>query len=202
MPNARIIPARAGFTLVPCSLFLSPPDHPRSRGVYRTLAAVSKSATGSSPLARGLHAERAFKEADARIIPARAGFTPSRSVASQKKQDHPRSRGVYPEGGSAIGSLIGSSPLARGLLASRPRMLTGRRIIPARAGFTRLDNAVTLMSLDHPRSRGVYHSPGDQARPSLGSSPLARGLPFSGRFRRLRPRIIPARAGFTAGGIF
>ena len=50
----RIIPARAGFTAVRGS----PPglrgDHPRSRGVYRSLDRDRSRATGSSPLARGL----------------------------------------------------------------------------------------------------------------------------------------------------
>ena len=52
------------------------------------------------------------------------------------KRDHPRSRGVYKNGGSALDQLHGSSPLARGL----PRCYVERshlgRIIPARAGFT------------------------------------------------------------------
>ena len=51
-------------------------------------------------------------------------------------------------------------------------------IIPARAGFTPLGDEV--------------------GAPDGGSSPLARGLRSSRICRRAQPRIIPARAGFTA----
>ena len=50
-----IIPARAGFTLTPPGASIADPDHPRSRGVYRTLVRAETGAEGSSPLARGLH---------------------------------------------------------------------------------------------------------------------------------------------------
>ena len=53
---------------------------------------------------------------------------------------------------------------------------------------------------DHPRSRGVYPSHATSVAVTSGSSPLARGLPAGGRPRRLPPRIIPARAGFTRRG--
>ena len=50
----RIIPARAGFTRAPGSAPHAWSDHPRSRGVYETMACSHDSVTGSSPLARGL----------------------------------------------------------------------------------------------------------------------------------------------------
>ena len=53
----------------------------------------------------------------ARIIPARAGFTPIESHASLVIADHPRSRGVYASQVWPNGAVGGSSPLARGLLA-------------------------------------------------------------------------------------
>ena len=71
-------------------------------------------------------------------------------------KDHPRSRGVYPIRVIEPISSTGSSPLARGLLASVWREDTVDGIIPARAGFTAtLDIAPTEIQ-DHPRSRGVY----------------------------------------------
>ena len=73
--------------------------------------------------------------------------------------------------------ILGSSPLARGLLKGSPAHSPGTRIIPARAGSTTWGTVSTI-------SEG-------------GSSPLARGL-HRDRDRRLRhPRIIPARAGST-----
>ena len=51
---------------------------------------------GSSPLARGLLRKHGVKAAAGRIIPARAGFTVSAFAKAASKEDHPRSRGVYP----------------------------------------------------------------------------------------------------------
>ena len=70
-----IIPARAGFT---CGRHRCGPgsgDHPRSRGVYATSAAVRTCSPGSSPLARGLLADGDQQTGTRGIIPARAGFT-------------------------------------------------------------------------------------------------------------------------------
>ena len=49
-----IIPARAGFTHHCRNHNRRHPDHPRSRGVYKTRCSSSSRAFGSSPLARGL----------------------------------------------------------------------------------------------------------------------------------------------------
>ena len=51
---------------------------------------------------------------------------------------------------------------------------------------------------DHPRSRGVYGTPGAISVGRIGSSPLARGLLWAWRSHYYRRGIIPARAGFTA----
>ena len=91
----RIIPARAGFTRP-----WPPPrrrraDHPRSRGVYSSPASMRTPTRGSSPLARGLPCTDTNHAAGARIIPARAGFTPLLPLTGALARDHPRSRGVY-----------------------------------------------------------------------------------------------------------
>ena len=52
--RARIIPARAGFTLCGRCLPLRAWDHPRSRGVYYGIISAPDTLSGSSPLARGL----------------------------------------------------------------------------------------------------------------------------------------------------
>ena len=70
-----IIPARAGFT-TPCHPRSgSPPDHPRSRGVYGDRRHRVARVTGSSPLARGLPVRLSECSSTVGIIPARAGFT-------------------------------------------------------------------------------------------------------------------------------
>ena len=76
-------------------------------------------------------------------------------------------------------------------------MSPGRRIIPARAGFTPAPSPPTTACADHPRSRGVYAGRRETTIGTRGSSPLARGLPESGGVESGDARIIPARAGFT-----
>ena len=90
-----IIPARAGFTWArPCTTS-GPRDHPRSRGVYDPVTCAYQRPYGSSPLARGLLVVLLQDSQDFRIIPARAGFTPSLGRGPAATADHPRSRGVY-----------------------------------------------------------------------------------------------------------
>ena len=194
-----IIPARAGFT--PGSV--RPPagaaDHPRSRGVYPRRSRAGPPPGGSSPLARGLRDGPGGGAVEDRIIPARAGFTPWCAASPSRTADHPRSRGVYRTRVSASGPSNGSSPLARGLLASLRRGRPSARIIPARAGFTTPSCRPTGTTRDHPRSRGVYETILSKGYPARGSSPLARGLRYKPRSWAGYTRIIPARAGFTMG---
>ena len=214
----RIIPARAGFTSGRSVQYIQLWDHPRSRGVYGLRGGVTPSASGSSPLARGLPPMLflySFSRPDhprsrgvyepcpvlipvnSGIIPARAGFTHVRYRDGGITQDHPRSRGVYvhtPPDGIA-GS--GSSPLARGLRDRGGRRRGGGRIIPARAGFTEPPPRREKSEKDHPRSRGVYSIAMDGGQAWKGSSPLARGLRRCGGCLCGSTRIIPARAGFT-----
>ena len=152
---------------------------------------------GSSPLARGLLLKYWVPGRISGIIPARAGFTPTRTSASFRPPDHPRSRGVYSIWGSACTMAPGSSPLARGLHQVRGRVGMVGRIIPARAGFTAGPGAGVRRRWDHPRSRGVYVRDWARRRAAAGSSPLARGLQMSVKHSGAVKGIIPARAGFT-----
>ena len=161
-------------------------------------AAGSGPPAGSSPLARGLPGPHRDRPDRRRIIPARAGFTVSERQVRRLVADHPRSRGVYKIDVWAHSGGKGSSPLARGLRAPPTRRWEGRRIIPARAGFTAWPAARSRTSWDHPRSRGVYWRSRSSERSLCGSSPLARGLRRHIATLRDLGRIIPARAGFTA----
>ena len=154
---------------------------------------------GSSPLARGLPPVTPAGPRTPGIIPARAGFTRTRSPVAARSGDHPRSRGVYRPGAVAEGESEGSSPLARGLQDPRQRAHVPDRIIPARAGFTLRVRRAWLRRRDHPRSRGVYNPRPGGSGPLRGSSPLARGLPVLEAGCACGARIIPARAGFTRG---
>ena len=160
-PDARrsgigIIPARAGFTAVSAAPGRQPEDHPRSRGVYPHDLMARATSGGSSPLARGLLRPGVVLADAVRIIPARAGFTTSVGSSAPEAVDHPRSRGVYVDGGTDDDALDGSSPLARGLQECPGQLGVGPGIIPARAGFTRADARECPTTWDHPRSRGVY----------------------------------------------
>ena len=196
-PHLRIIPARAGFTAWGRGACRTRSDHPRSRGVYGRAPAGDWEASGSSPLARGLPGLEVDVGDDRRIIPARAGFTVHWGCADLGGADHPRSRGVYGRAPAGDWEASGSSPLARGLPFAAAPLDAHGGIIPARAGFTSPPTPPASAPWDHPRSRGVYLIPlaGAGARP--GSSPLARGLPGRVGGGAARPRIIPARAGFT-----
>ena len=165
--------------------------------VYLRGAVELLPAHGSSPLARGLPAEGIDGDARGGIIPARAGFTSQSSRGKRLGPDHPRSRGVYFDRPDLVREGDGSSPLARGLLAGRLGGLGPRRIIPARAGFTRRGRASRPCGPDHPRSRGVYSSSCAHAPSSFGSPPLARGLLDVVTQVGTVGRITPARAGFT-----
>ena len=193
-----IIPARAGFTPIHPPTYLLMRDHPRSRGVYSTGWNGTTLPRGSSPLARGLRAHELAAWQRVRIIPARAGFTGSRTRRGGLQGDHPRSRGVYLLHPFSIPPRVGSSPLARGLLCVGLGTGVWAGIIPARAGFTPLRWRWRPGRRDHPRSRGVYHGRGRVTRRSGGSSPLARGLPPGHWGPAQDLRIIPARAGFTS----
>ena len=172
-------------------------DHPRSRGVYQSSGSTMISFGGSSPLARGLPLHVKALDGQIRIIPARAGFTGGSNSCRARREDHPRSRGVYAK--LHLNSLYGkgSSPLAWGLHAHCLRQRVGRRIIPARAGFTRARADGSFLAWDHPRSRGVYEPVDGGTDNDLGSSPLARGLRVRALCVRSFRGIIPARAGFT-----
>ena len=135
--------------------------------------------------------------ADSGIIPARAGFTTKTGMTPSPSADHPRSRGVYHRLAQDDPAGRGSSLLARGLRQGHGPGAHDRRIIPARAGFTRPLLVEEGECGDHPRSRGVYRPLMADHLDSPGSSPLARGLRQTHRPTPDLFRIIPARAGFT-----
>ena len=192
-----IIPACAGFTARVIATAGFRGDHPRMRGVYLMAGMGSGRLTGSSPHARGLLPDVVGVVAVGGIIPACAGFTCARPGGPRTPRDHPRMRGVYSATRVLSAQVAGSSPHARGLRRGSIRASRGRRIIPARAGFTSQGPLQRLLEGDHPRTRGVYLKPGKGRHHRRGSSPHARGLPAFGVGCEAQPRIIPAHAGFT-----
>ena len=163
-----IIPARAGFTETAKPRTASARDHPRSRGVYPAASVAAARVMGSSPLARGLQGDQSSVRENIGIIPARAGFTHVHRRPGRERPDHPRSRGVYEANEWPVAAVVGSSPLARGLLADRTASTVSLGIIPARAGFTLGDRRD---SNGGPPYQGAFAFTGDlgTARLSCGS---------------------------------
>ena len=155
---------------------------------------------GSSPRVRGLQVWVGRADELRGIIPARAGFTPAPLAQADGIVDHPRACGVYSSRAARAASAAGSSPRVRGLLVAGREGGVSRRIIPARAGFTNTVSPRSATTPDHPRACGVYGDAPQDPTVEAGSSPRVRGLLGESRKINLKPRIIPARAGFTAQG--
>ena len=172
-----IIPALAGNTRLPARTGAPQPDHPRSRGEYRSPGTTYDPTTGSSPLSRGILGEYGLMTQIQGIIPALAGNTRIMATPYPNVTDHPRSRGEYSRIPSAVLFAPGSSPLSRGIQISRMDCSLRPGIIPALAGNT----------------RGV---PPHRPR-CAGSSPLSRGIHGDQYASGLMGRIIPALAGNT-----
>ncbi len=196
-PRVRFNPARAGNTRRRTPRTPPPAVHPRSRGEHLVTIQTSPRLSGSSPLARGTLQIRPTDGQLGRFIPARAGNTRLKLHPLTHRPVHPRSRGEHAVQLGTMQPKHGSSPLARGTRISTSPPHCSPRFIPARAGNTAFRRRRRRCRAAHPRSRGE-HSGGDrsQAR-SLGSSPLARGTPASGRDVAGDHRLIPARAGNT-----
>ena len=177
LPLRRLIPARAGKT--------------------SAYACGDTPPTGSSPLARGKLQASSTNRLTRRLIPARAGKTSPGPAVIRPGGAHPRSRGENDVGDGVHCLVSGSSPLARGKRPRRPGGLPRTRLIPARAGKTRIRSSPRSLSAAHPRSRGENDTLKQAGQQAEGSSPLARGKRNRRRERRLTRRLIPARAGKT-----
>ena len=195
--TTRIIPALAGNTRRSTGLSSELKDHPRSRGEYFGPRSEMAATIGSSPLSRGIHMWLCEKNGVSGIIPALAGNTHSTASALTANADHPRSRGEYWSTGRAASSVLGSSPLSRGIRVALDGSVGGGGIIPALAGNTRVRPSCVSIHRDHPRSRGEYAHNIVRGPSAPGSSPLSRGILYRGSRTALPARIIPALAGNT-----
>ena len=176
---SRIIPARAGQTSsgVCRSCFWT--DHPRACGANADGILGSRYRAGSSPRVRGKPPAWLQSLAIRRIIPARAGQTPTAAHTAIECPDHPRACGANtPVCGTSL-SKLGSSPRVRGK-RYRPNLRhCPGRIIPARAGQTSSWKSSTRYPTDHPRACGANSSSLTALPTRIGSSPRVRGKPKS-----------------------
>ena len=153
---------------------------------------------GSSPLARGGRHGHPGRSDRVGLIPAGAGRTRRARRAGRRRGAHPRWRGAdFPVASSSTAS-VGSSPLARG----GPRVAKvsdeWRGLIPAGAGRTLSRWSSSSSVAAHPRWRGADPTSIRCSASRSGSSPLARGGPFTGTCASAGARLIPAGAGRTS----
>ena len=151
-----LIPARAGNTCRCGRARRWSWAHPRSRGEHMASATATSKTGGSSPLARGTRFQPRIQTARPGLIPARAGNTGVGVGSGAGSGAHPRSRGDHVEAHKPMSTKRGSSPLARGPLASKSGMQTPKGLIPARAGTTPAARTGPHDSRAHPRSRGDH----------------------------------------------
>ena len=71
----------------------------------------------------------------------------------------------------------GSPPLARGVRATGEVTVATSRITPACAGSTLTTPTMSTRQRDHPRLRGEYKDKETLGNITIGSPPLARGVP-------------------------
>ena len=172
-------------------------DHPRACGANETLFPRNYSLYGSSPRVRGKPSPTATTRARGRIIPARAGQTSPCCPHAIGSSDHPRACGANFSFVCSNVMLPGSSPRVRGKRLLAFFVMTGCRIIPARAGQTSRPCSLPRISSDHPRACGANIELGFYGVLYCGSSPRVRGKRWIQRQSRQIKRIIPARAGQT-----
>ena len=130
---------------------------------------------GSSPRVRGKHGINPHLPIAVRIIPARAGQTPSENLTPTCKPDHPRACGANKAFSRLAMSAFGSSPRVRGKQGTVDLTIPENRIIPARAGQTGYRRRNRLRNTDHPRACGANVGVVHGALDVAGSSPRVRG---------------------------
>ena len=195
---ARIIPARAGQTLMPSQILPHISDHPRACGANDGADGSGELAYGSSPRVRGKPRAGVLPCRSKRIIPARAGQTDTRNRCRLPRPDHPRACGANLDAIPDIAPYFGSSPRVRGKRRGGRQRRVGVRIIPARAGQTPCWSTAMPQQTDHPRACGANTANKRLKITADGSSPRVRGKLGGAHSVGALPRIIPARAGQTS----
>ena len=195
-----LIPARAGKTgpvLAACSRARA---HPRVCGENAPALTGGEQCGGSSPRVRGKLGDLVPALARVRLIPACAGKTPARTVATPRPWAHPRVCGENEVGTKVTADLEGSSPRVRGKPGVRHPPGRPPGLIPACAGKTLATPAMLVCLGAHPRVCGENTRGRTMSRPVPGSSPRVRGKPRAGLQEAARRGLIPACAGKTSCG--
>ncbi len=169
--------------------------HPRVRGEQRGYHINCLYYAGSSPRARGTGHHPQPGQRRHRFIPACAGNRATSSAVTLRGSVHPRVRGEQKEHALIAARHIGSSPRARGTVATATRAPTSSRFIPACAGNSAGSCSDAASPTVHPRVRGEQCGRAFQPSLGSGSSPRARGTARTSSHRGSVGRFIPACAG-------
>ena len=194
----RLIPARAGKTVL---VVTSAPwwrAHPRACGENGWARRHIRAQPGSSPRVRGKLDERREGTPLRGLIPARAGKTRPARGSGASRWAHPRACGENPAAPLSLGTAPGSSPRVRGKRRHRRRDEGRPGLIPARAGKTIRLDPPGLDKGAHPRACGENLVTIHKGVLADGSSPRVRGKPDLAHGGLVHDRLIPARAGKTS----
>ena len=193
-----LIPAHAGKTRLGTKRARRSTAHPRSRGENLPASWSMLVPPGSSPLTRGKHRKISGRDTRVRLIPAHAGKTAVLPRKSWCHRAHPRSRGENARAAGETTFHAGSSPLTRGKHPHRQAIGGPHGLIPAHAGKTGYDAAISARIWAHPRSRGENRDGEGFAAGFQGSSPLTRGKRGGVVGVKCLAGLIPAHAGKTS----
>mgnify|MGYP001641353420 CR=1 FL=1 len=193
----RFIPACAGNTASGRFPHISSAVHPRMRGEHHFGHRVHTDRYGSSPHARGTRRPQSCLLRGGRFIPACAGNTLHPVLLLLILSVHPRMRGEHRNTSPTHAAASGSSPHARGTPGGNWHFRGAHRFIPACAGNTCCRYRTATSAAVHPRMRGEHLIFVAESDDFGGSSPHARGTPFSLPFSLPFSRFIPACAGNT-----
>ena len=134
--RARFIPAGAGNTVILAAWKKTLAVYPRWRGEHVAVRCWTGPSCGLSPLARGTPTSRHYFSQARRFIPAGAGNTHGREIATPSRTVYPRWRGEHSSIYASLNKSNGLSPLARGTQRAREHRFVWWRFIPAGAGNT------------------------------------------------------------------
>ena len=176
-PFGGLIPARAGRTPKARTATRCAGAHPRAGGADASHPIRPSRFRGSSPRGRGGHRRS--------------------SVPHSGERAHPRAGGADAKFLPKITPALGSSPRGRGGHGRVPRRVSGRGLIPARAGRTPHSRGPPRCGWAHPRAGGADAGWFGRMRGAWGSSPRGRGGRPDVRGAADHPGLIPARAGRT-----
>ena len=171
--------------------------HPRAGGENSAVGVSGRSGAGSSPRGRGKLVILTSSEQLKGLIPARAGKTLFDVSTGKQRRAHPRAGGENCAAWSFSLWMGGSSPRGRGKQHPQRERPGGHRLIPARAGKTKLLLEFPRLFRAHPRAGGENKGVEDAGGVLEGSSPRGRGKPLRLPTARSARGLIPARAGKT-----